>query len=277
MGKVFAVLLCIGACLPPLAHAQNPSAISPAAEVSVRAAHTPPAAWADGEAMLSNALSLRARTVEQESGFRFDRGWKPSVSLEWSLGTRGESLDAIYKPEIQTVFFPIHIWSELAARHKPASGCLNADIAAADNELDELLDHELGHMLMDQVSRRNGLGPWFTEQRFQASTDAEKLGMDILSEGTAVYFQRLDSPRDDSGLSERAFPANREEQALYTYKMIAFDGGYWLVRDVLNRYGERGLVWLVAHPFIATDDMRAAAVAYRARALRELVRDIPGL
>lgn len=220
--------------------------------------------------MLSKAVSLRARRLEQESGFRFDRGWRPKVSLEWSLGDAENALDATYKPETQTMYFPIHVWNELAARHKPAAGCLNADIAAADEEVSELLDHELGHELMDQVSRRNGLGPWFTEQRFQASTDAEKLGLDILSEGTAMYFQRVDSPRDDSGLSAASFPSTREEQSLYTYKMVAFDGGYWLVRDVLHRYGERGLIWLIGHPFVAGDGMRAAAIAYRQRALHEL-------
>lgn len=267
VGRACGVMLVLIGCLGTPIFAQD-AAVS--RNAAAKAANVVGSAWTGDERILASAISIRAARLEQVSGFRFDPGWTPKVSLEWSLGEAGSASDAIYKPETQTVYFPIHVWSELAARHRPASGCLNADLAATDEEVSELLDHELGHELMDQVSRRSGLGPWFTEQRFQASTDAEKLGLDILSEGTAKFFQRLDSPRDDSGLSEQAFPASHEQQALYTYRMIAFDGGYWLVRDVLSRYGERGLIWLMAHPFVAADDMQAAAMAYRARALQEL-------
>ena len=267
VGKACGVMLFLVGCLVGLTQAQEvPTGSRPSAAVTVARN-----GWAGDESVLARALILRAQRLQEETGIDFDRGWPRHVSLEWSLGTAGPNgFDAIYKAETQTVYFPIRIWNELAARHRPASGCLNADIAAADVELSELLDHELGHELMDQVSRRNGLGPWFTDERFRSSTGAEQLGLNILSEGTAVFFQRLDSPRDDSGLSERAFPATRDEQALYTYRMIVFDGGYWLVRDVLSHYGERGLIWLMRHPFIADDNMRGSAVAYRERALREL-------
>lgn len=222
--------------------------------------------------MLAKAIAIRSQRLEERTGFRFDRDWAPKVSLEWSLGEGVNGLDGTYRPETQTVYFPIRVWNELAARHKPSLGCLNADTAAADAEIAELIDHELGHELMDQVSRRNGLGPWFTEARFNASTEAERFGLDILSEGTAQFFQRVDFPHNDSALSERAFPATREERRIYTYRLVAFEGGYWMVRDVLSQYGERGLIWLMSHPLVAGDDMRASAVAYRDRALQELSR-----
>ena len=230
--------------------------------------------WAQDENMLSKAVSLRARKLEEKTNFRFDRNWTPKVSLEWSLGSGVDASNGIYQAETQTIYFPIRILYELRSRHTrpkdPLSAFLNERTAADDSELGELLDHELGHELMDQVSRRNGLGPWFTEERFGASTYAEKLGLDILSEGTAQFFQRVDSPRDDSDLSELTFPATTKQQNYYTYRMIAYDGGYWIVRDVLSKHGERGLLWLMRHPFVPANDMRTAALGYRDRALKEL-------
>ena len=59
----------------------------------------------------------------------------------------------------------------------------------------------------------------------------------------------------------------------YTYRMIAYDGGYWIVRDVLTKHGERGLVWLMRHPFVAGYDMRTAAATCRERALKDLSQE----
>ena len=226
--------------------------------------------WTRDETLFSKTILLRAKKLEEKTGFRFDSNWVPKVCLEWSLGTSTNGSNAIYKAETQTTYFPIRILYELTARHKGSSDSLNAVTAAEDGELAEIIDHELGHELMDQVSRRNGLGPWFTEKRFNTSTDAERLGLDILSEGTAQYFQRVNFPRDDIDLSEFTFPATVEQQEYYTYRMIAYDGGYWIVRDVLRKHGERGLIWFMHHPFVAGYDMRTAAVTYRERALKNL-------
>lgn len=229
--------------------------------------------WDQDERMLSRAISFRARKLEERTRFQFDANWIPKVSLEWSVTMRINGSNGSYKAETQTMYFPIRILYELTARHNRSSDPLTAETAAEDAEFGELLDHELGHELMDQVSRRNGLGPWFTEKRFNGSTDEERLGLDILSEGTAVFFQSASFPRDYSDLSARTFPATAEDQPLYTYKMIAYDGGYWIVRDVLTKFGERGLVWLIRHPFVASSDMRAAAIAYRERALEDLPQE----
>ncbi len=55
-----------------------------------------------------------------------------------------------------------------------------------------------------------------------------------------MFFRRATFARDETGLSEGAFPQTRQQLPFYTYRMIAYDGGYWLVRDILSRSGERG-------------------------------------
>jgi hypothetical protein len=227
--------------------------------------------WSEDESVLAKAIAIRAEKLQQSTVFHFDTDWTPKVSLEWQVGGAGANgFEGVYKPETETIYFPIHVIYEFNARQKRGATALSAQTAAQDRQLAELLDHELGHELTDQVSRRNGLGPWFTEQRFDISTREEKLGLDILSEGTALFFQRVNFPQPNSRLSEQLFPATREEQRFYTYETVAYDGGYWIVRDVLKQYGEHGLVWLMQHPFVARDDMRAAAVEYHRRALDEL-------
>ncbi len=228
--------------------------------------------WVNDEEKLDKVLALRAAKLAEKSHFSFGKDWTPKVSLEWRVTSAGGEVDGLYLPETQTLYLPIRILYELNAREKSGADGLNAEAAANDQQLGELLDHELGHEVMDQLSRRNGLGPWFTRSRFDAATDPERLGLDILSEGTAMFFQRENCVRDDSGLSEGAFPASREQQRMYNYKMIAYDGGYWLVRDILGRYRERGLLWMMQHPFVAADNIRAAAIEYRQRALRELAK-----
>jgi len=256
-----------------VADAQNGSIAHRQSSASESAGKIVTSGWTQDETMLSKAILLRAQKLEKKTSFRFDKNWIPQVSLEWSVGTRLNGSNGSYKAETQTMYFPIRILYELTARHRQASDSLTAETAAEDTEFGELVDHELGHDLMDQVSRRNGLGPWFSEERFNKSTDEEKLGLDILSEGTAEFFQNANFPRDYSDLSAAVFPATTEEQQFYSYKMIAYDGGYWIVRDILNRFGERGLIWLMLHPFVASNDMRAAAVAYRERALKDLAEE----
>lgn len=268
--RTFGPLLAGIAILLTASNAQNASVAPHKMAITERVDKFVHSGWTEDERMLSKAISIRAVILEEKTGFRFDNNWEPKVSLEWSLGSGASGSSGTYRAETQTIYFPISVLYGLTARHTQLLGSMDADIAAGDDEFAELLDHELGHELMDQVSRRNGLGAWFTEERFNTSTEGERVGLDILSEGTALFFQRVSFPRDDRELSQGTFPATLREQRFYTYRMIAYDGGYWMVRDVLNRYGERGLIWLMSHPFVARDNMRAAAVAYRYWALKEL-------
>jgi hypothetical protein len=269
--KIFG-MFCFGIAMVAVFNARNYSIVPPKT-ASAKTGKFVSSGWTEDEGMLSKAMSIRAANLEHKTRFKFDKDWTPKVSLEWSVGGDIGGFNGIYKPETQTTYFPIRILYDLTARHKQSAGSLDAETAAGDDELAELLDHELGHVLMDQVSRRNGLGPWFTEKRFGASTQGERIGLDILSEGTAVFFQNVYFPRDYRDLSVRTFPATREEDRLYTYRMIAYDGGYWMVREVLNKYGERGLIWFLQHPFLARDDTRPAAIVYRDRALKELSKE----
>ncbi len=225
------------------------------------------------EAVVAEALSIRAKQLEISRRIKFGDDWQPKVSIISifsSYATGG--IDGLYVAETQTICIATRIMYELNARFRMPLHLLTADTLARDPQFGRLADHELGHALSDLVSRRIRKKPFFTVVQFEALSPEEQLGLNIVAEGVGTFFERTYYPTNDQ-LSEIAFPSTLEEQRFYSYEIVAFEGGYWLVKDVLEQYGELGLKWLINNPFVASGtDMRAAAVSYRLRALQELAR-----
>lgn len=249
--KFFAVILMLSACSAPV----------PAQPIN---------RLAEEEAVLSGALAIRARAIETKTGIKFGGGWKAKARLENLSFGRGQSAAGQYEVATGDILLSTSIWSGLNVRLKKPLRLATAQEVAADEYFQEIADHELGHALADMVSRRHGLGPWFTEEFKQSLKNPESLGLNVVSEGVGRWIEYTIHPARDN-FSEFAFPGTYEEQRFYDYEMVVYSGGYWIVKDVLNRYGERGLVWLIKHPLSLGDGtMRADAAAYREKALREL-------
>lgn len=228
--------------------------------------------WSAEESTISNALSIIMKDMNMKSVFKFTPDWSVKADLEWHV-TDGSDLRrqiaARYVAEKETLQFPIDLTYRLNVEYKSSVRLLDPAILATNQSFADLAHHELGHALMDCLSRKAGLGPWFTVADFERHSRSEQLGMNIISEGTAVYIQRKLQARDDRP-TELSFPENYDNAPGYTFDMIAYEGGYWLVQSILDKYGETGLVWLLKHPFVATNDLRASAVSYRKQALAEL-------
>ena len=225
------------------------------------------------EAVLTEVLKIRGRKLEKASGISFGKTWVIRADLEYSVGDgyRGQ-VDAQYVAEGQMVVFPIRKTYELNVKYKTPVRLLDPVLIADDPEFGALVDHELGHALSDIISRRAGLGPFFTVEQFNKLSRDRGMGVNITAEGIGMYFQRLLHPVDET-LSPLAFPASVEQDSQYTYEIVVFQGGAWLMKDIIAKYGERGIVWVLAHPLVApTDNMRSVAEAYRSKALTELAR-----
>jgi len=96
----------------------------------------------------------------------------------------------------------------------------------------------------------------------------------MLTEGIGVYFASTSVLRAPNDTLLYGLPQSRDD---YVWSccdgFIIFDGGHSLVRPILERFGERGLAYLMGHPFVFPGgNLREAAVRYRARALEELAR-----
>lgn len=226
--------------------------------------------WAETEEVISQAFLIRAIKIEESTDFRFKRGWKPKVSIEWNLGGRGmKAFAAEYRPKTESFHLPISMVYELNVKYNTPLRLLDPKTLSEDVGFGRIADHELGHALADQISRKLGKGPYFTPEQFYALSRERQLGLNIVSEGIGIFFENIYLPPKDA-LSDESLPATKEDERWYTFEGIAFDGGHWLVRDILTQHGMRGMAWLVSHPFTAKDGMRAEAHAYQTRALKEL-------
>ena len=233
---------------------------------------TPPT---ETEMVVTRAFLLRAIKLEESSGFSFDKDWDVKVSIVQGLNSMD---DAEYQVETQTVLIPNRIIYRLNREYGTPVRLLNPAVLANDGLMGSIIDHELGHILMDRISRRNNCGPFYRRTFYYLLSVSQQYGLKTLAEGVGHYFRRFHYP-DDTILSPYNFPSTLK--TLYALsglgerymKIITEDGGLWLVNDVLDKYKERGLLWLIRHPLtLDTNNMRAAAVAYHNRALEELAR-----
>jgi hypothetical protein len=214
-------------------------------------------------------LALRVPVIEKATGFKFNRGYKPVGSWESLDIGRGKRAAGRYDVETGTLQFAVGLMTNLNRDHRTPVRLMDPSVMAADADFMYTADHELGHALADQVSRRNGLGPWYTPDAFWNLPYDHRLGLTIVSEGTAGFIGHHGRPvGDNSGW----FPASDDERRIANGELLVYTGGEWAVSDILRLHGERGLVWLISHPLVLPEygDMRAVVVAYRTRALAEL-------
>lgn len=228
--------------------------------------------WGEEEAALSRALAIRAKALEKQSRIKFGENWVPKVSIKWSLGFAGFSPTvAEYKAETQILYFTTFSIDELNRKYKIPLRLMSPRAISEDNDFATLADHELGHALADIVSQRAGLDTFYTIEHFNSLSFPEKFGLKVVSEGIGMYFAHVYHPMLGEALGAMAFPGDFNDFGEISAELISYNGGYWLVHDVISQYGERGLVWLVSHPLLLDiSNMRASATAYRSRALAEL-------
>lgn len=231
--------------------------------------------WAEEEATVSKTMKLWAEVLEKKTGIHFDKDTKFKAAFEYQLGNGQPGFNlgprAQYFFEDQSIRFRSWLIADINKRHRSSLRSMDPATLAKDREIGKDATHELGHLLMDQIYRANKLGIWYTIEYIENAPPEERLGVQIVSEGVAEYCKYSVYPTEEK-FSEDYFPSNAREARVWPFESMAYSGGYWLVRDVLKEHGKNGLLWIMKNPFIAnTDNMREAAVAYRERALAELV------
>lgn len=124
-----------------------------------------------------------------------------------------------------------------------------------------ILSHELGHYYADQLSLRTGHGHWPQLEKKDLS-DTELFGLTLVSEGMAVYFNRAINGGDDA-FTDEMYPKKPDWSG-----WVDYDGGYHLIKPILDRYGERGMIYIMTHPPNSHDI--ALLPQYRANVLAAL-------
>lgn len=225
------------------------------------------------EKKLLSAVMIRARAIEQKTGIPFNQNWKPGIGILESAGTGNisgqKSGPAVYLVEKQKIMFEREVIPLLEKKYGKPFLLLEPKVIANEIEFSKLADHELGHALTDTISRRLDRGHFITLKRLKTLTKEEQLGLHMISEGIAVFFEQVLSHTKQRFI-EIPLPSSPLETELYPREMIVYQGGHWIVDDILSRFGEKGLVWLIINPFVPKKNIREDAKKYRERAFYEL-------
>ena len=206
------------------------------------------------EEALECLMIERMKVIEQLHGIKFDNDWKPSVRLEFPddlLPQKKSGYYASYLADTQSFLFsPMQKYLENI----------------------HVMDHELGHALMDQVSRRSGNGPWPNIECINTLSEKEQISLMIIDEGVGAYFEYQGQPRyKDEDTNGFYWLPDGPEDFAWKDPDFKYNGGRWIVAPIIKQYGERGIVYLITHPMVYHyDQVRTGAVAYQAKALKDL-------
>lgn len=146
----------------------------------------------------------------------------------------------------------------------------NESLHEAYNSIDHivtrLIDHELVHMYANQMSLRILKRIWPDTILL---TTSENFCRNMLSEGVAVYYTNL--ARGDTANSIEWLPTSSSDIIWLDSKSIIYQGGYYLVKPILDKFGERGLLYIIQNKLDYEDgDVRTAVAKYQKLARKRL-------
>lgn len=139
-------------------------------------------------------------------------------------------------------------------------------ITARDvEETKAVLDHELGHFYCDKLSENLGTGSWPSDHYADKTLD-ELISLKLVSEGIAEYFERTMNNGADN-FTDSSWP-KLMNKFYKNDRHLFYDGGYHLVKPILEKYGEEGIIYLMFKPPTAPELLELPA--YQKKALKEL-------
>ncbi len=137
----------------------------------------------------------------------------------------------------------------------------------ADEQLsiEEIYSHEYGHYLIDQILENEELGYLLTDELF-----CENPLLHIINEGIAQYIIRsaFDFGPHHEEFTIDDWPEDLSDIQPHTHPFIIYDGGYYLVKDILDLYGVDGIIYLFENPPLRSDSQDI--LGYQAKILNGL-------
>ena len=143
------------------------------------------------------------------------------------------------------------------------------------HEVRSLLAHELGHFYIEYMMRKTAEESWMVPLRQRSLNTLDYFGLLLVSEGVGEYFECTLGGGCLTEVKDEWFTDTyTEETFLSTARVIMYEGGYALMKPLLDRGVEEGVRYILDNPLVipvAFDipDLRQA-LRYREKALREL-------
>lgn len=226
------------------------------------------------DAALCEAIYDRMDYLERAYGIKFDRGDFQRIAFGIPK-KHDQTYQAEYVPADRAIYVNTGLLLQFVRfRAVLGEGAWKGSPQFSSNEkLKTILDHELGHVLADQMSRRLG-GKMFPDPKPEPALSWTQFwGHRVVSEGIGNFFGYT-TPEYPKNKGEKYLPTADNGTFWFTRKAheAYYGGGYWLVYPILKRFGMRGLEYLLTHPFDfpIQGNAREAARAYQEKALLEL-------
>lgn len=128
----------------------------------------------------------------------------------------------------------------------------NVEVSSPGNDcyIKQVIDHELGHFYVDMLSENLGTGSW--PQTLTENGTVDKNAIHIIGEGIAEYFGRsmnshYDNFKDQEWPTKLEDFVNSDNPSIPNYR-IWYDGGYHLVKPIIDEFGVKGIMYLMFHP-----------------------------
>ncbi|MFA5992543.1 MAG: hypothetical protein WC796_02445 [Candidatus Pacearchaeota archaeon] len=166
-----------------------------------------------------------------------------------------------YDPENDTIYLAVR-WVT-TPENNLANTLLKCLYLGCTKNIKETLDHELGHFYNDKLNESLGNGNY--PKDYNSATNR------LISEGIATYFNRtINDGKDD--FKDSDWPEKFE----YLWGYLAYDGGFHLVKPIIDRYGKEGIKYLITNPPNIQDLNNINTLkAYQNRVIKSLSKQNP--
>lgn len=231
-------------------------------------------------AYLEGVFAARRAVFEQRYAVKFDQGWQPKVAIAPVSDTRrGFLAEYLQSSQSFVIFSPE--FEEFAGTDARGFTGYNRDVKFKGKfdrrgGIVKVVDHELGHALADQVSRRYGFGP-FPPHENVVEKSPHWWGVKMVSEGIAMWFESTSFPDWPAESRSYKLPTGPNDYflwGLFFTDAYFHESAYWVTQPLLDHDVEKGLVYLVSHRLTLPDNnIRAAVATYHDVALKEM-RDV---
>lgn len=119
-----------------------------------------------------------------------------------------------------------------------------------------IIDHELGHFYADQLHESLGKGDW---PLYPNEMTLNTPGINMISEGIAEWFDRTINCREDA-FTDTDYPEGFVNWYVHSTAVydggisnVIYNGGYHLVKPILDKHGAAGIEYLITHPPVSDD------------------------
>jgi len=188
------------------------------------------------------------KNQEKKVGIRYPKHPKLEYKLpeEWRESA-ADGILGMYRSEEDTIYLN----SGLLTHYIPDIGDTIALLLTNGGMGDALitLNHELGHYYCDSLSEAAGFGNWPVFDKEMDS--AEIIGIRLIAEGIAEYIQKKAAGEMEDTFQDSEWPQKIERfygDGTGDTRLI-YNGGYHLVKPVIDQYGKQGMLYLmIFHP-----------------------------